>query len=472
MPPKKKGKGKKSGGGKKRRKSSGIRMKGKPLTAEQASTLMTYLLVESRKQSIALYKEWCHEEKETMRRLRSKLKHIQQDQYETIKSTVDATETLDSRIITTESEQEQLPEMSIDRKLARQRDEIEELQTTLDRLEEEMSKIKLNNEDMTRFQNEGGALQLETVLSQLKEDALSARDRHEAEVESLKKKHENSLISTDKRAERIIEDLETVASKHVMGDIPDPIVTMVRKNRQLKANLITIRQEEIELKRKLQGLEQENMTLVERSIQVDWNMLYGDDGSLEFGVPSSSECDSDHSPEELSDDNDDQPDAQSLPSNPARCKPTAENDVDEPSVHDPCTHSRGSAKRVRFNQVPDPTPEEPQPDQREPARPTHPSGRVLAPLSSFTSSTFALPTVQSRTTLLPLPSNLDLAMKEVISLEMARRKKQTEQTGVNGMAVRLGKLDLELGGPPRYYSKLVNTYPYPPMPAISPVKNK
>ncbi|KAJ3181692.1 hypothetical protein HDU87_000710 [Geranomyces variabilis] len=283
MASKKKGKakGKKKAKGRSGSPSRSKKGGGKKMEAGQASAVLTFIMVESRKQSVLLYRTQFMELKAELKALRDKLRRVQQERYGHLRNVLDTTDAMAGKL---ESMQQSpglglVMDMASDQKLVYQQQTIEALHDILHTTTQILS--GLTGTHATLLSSSAMASLAET-LSALQTAQVEQRARHEAEVTLLRRRHQAAIDGSVKRGEKIVMGVEGGASQHELDTMPWDSVATLQRNARLKARTKVAAVEVQRLKTLICELEELNLAKVcQDGGEVAWDLGLGLASGLE-----------------------------------------------------------------------------------------------------------------------------------------------------------------------------------------------
>ncbi|KAJ3144332.1 hypothetical protein HDU86_001943, partial [Geranomyces michiganensis] len=217
MAPKKKGKGKgKKKGSKRGRSGSPARSKkgggGKKMDAGQASAVLTFIMVESRKQSVLLYRTQFMELKAELKALREKLRRVQQERYGHLRNVLDTTDAMTGKL----ESMRQSPglglvmDLASDQKLVYQHQTIEALHDILHTTTQILSGLTTTH---ATLQSSSAMVSLAETFSMLQTAQVEQHARHEAEDALVQQRHQAAIDGSVRRGEKIVMGVESAASQ-------------------------------------------------------------------------------------------------------------------------------------------------------------------------------------------------------------------------------------------------------------------
>ncbi|KAI8909951.1 hypothetical protein DFJ77DRAFT_471441 [Powellomyces hirtus] len=273
MAGKKKGKAKEKG--KKRRSSPSRGKKGKKMDASQASAVLTFIMVESRKQSVLLYRTEFLEQKAELKRLRERLRRVQHDRYGYLRNVIDTTDAMTGKL---ETLQTQSPgfglvmDLASDEKLVQQQELIEELHDMHHALAHNLATLTATH---ATLQSSSAMASLSEQAATLRAEMVEQAARHEAEIALLQKRHQAAIDGSVKRGEKIVMGVEGSASQHEMDTMPDSSLAVLQRNIRLKSKTKAALAETQRLEQSNHELHAMNLALVCEAGDVDWDLGLG-----------------------------------------------------------------------------------------------------------------------------------------------------------------------------------------------------
>ncbi|KAI8618430.1 hypothetical protein BC830DRAFT_1166200 [Chytriomyces sp. MP71] len=167
--------------------------------------------------------------------------------------------------------------------LAMQRMQINELYSYVDKMEDELDVCTLKIQDLQDFELTGGSSILEAEAAALKKTAKGRIDERLQQMEKIQARHDASIQATEKRTQALIAHLEQRANQQgltALAGAGSDKARVLSRNRTLHAKVRLLQTEWRALVERVDALEQENMQLVNRSYDLDWNLMYGSEESL------------------------------------------------------------------------------------------------------------------------------------------------------------------------------------------------
>ncbi|KAI8593846.1 hypothetical protein BDZ88DRAFT_102234 [Geranomyces variabilis] len=280
-----KAKGKKKGKGRSGSPSRSKKMGGKKMEAGQASAVLTFIMVESRKQSVLLYRTQFMELKAELKALRDKFRRVQQERYGHLRNVLDTTDAMAGKL---ESMQQSpglglVMDMASDQKLVHQQQTIEALHDILHTTTQILSGLTTTH---ATLQSSSAMASLAETLSALQTAQVEQRARHEAEVALLRRRHQAAIDSSVKRGEKIVMGVEGGASQYELDTMPWDSVATLQRNARLKARTKAAAVEVQRLKTLICELEELNLSKAcQDGGEVDWDLGLG----LAFGLEDEDE---------------------------------------------------------------------------------------------------------------------------------------------------------------------------------------
>ncbi|KAJ3145860.1 hypothetical protein HDU86_000627 [Geranomyces michiganensis] len=279
MAPKKKGKGKgKKKGSKRGRSGSPARSKkggGGKMDAGQASAVLTFIMVESRKQSVLLYRTQFMELKAELKALREKLRRVQQERYGHLRNVLDTTDAMTGKL----ESMRQSPglglvmDLASDQKLVHQHQTIEALHDILHTTTQILSGLTTTH---ATLQSSSAMVSLAETLSALQTAQVEQHARHEAEVALLQRRHQAAIDGSVRRGEKIVMGVEGAASQHELDTMPMESIATLQRNVRLQSKTKAAAIEVQRLKTLLCELEELNLAMACRDGgEVDWDLGLG-----------------------------------------------------------------------------------------------------------------------------------------------------------------------------------------------------
>ncbi|KAJ3195407.1 hypothetical protein HK101_000313 [Irineochytrium annulatum] len=185
------------------------------LPPEHASNVLVLLMVEAKKQSVILYRNWYLQQKDLLRRQRETLHRLEKEKYGCMRQLLDSADNLSGQITLMDAGLSRYTdEMAVkkvedvdDEEALKQNEELE------NQLERELDHCCVKVDDVHDFQYAGGAAALEAELRDVKEASERIAEKRAAEIKRVQAKHDTSMLATGKRADLIISEIETVANK-------------------------------------------------------------------------------------------------------------------------------------------------------------------------------------------------------------------------------------------------------------------
>ncbi|KAI9332847.1 hypothetical protein BDR26DRAFT_869053, partial [Obelidium mucronatum] len=156
-----------------------------------------------------------------------------------------------------------------------QRRQMAGIQNHIDQLEDDLEKTILRIQDLQEFTASGGTQQMETLAISLKQQLRTKMVDNLKELEKIQRRHDASMIATVKRKDRILAQLEAKANQQELENMSVERMMIFQRNKSLKEKVAVLVREEARLKVHVQELEELNMRLVSKSLDLDWNLMYG-----------------------------------------------------------------------------------------------------------------------------------------------------------------------------------------------------
>ncbi|KAJ3411858.1 hypothetical protein HDV05_001647 [Chytridiales sp. JEL 0842] len=253
-----------------------------PMPPEQVESLMTFLSVEARKQSVVFYRNW----KDILRKQRARLHHLEQMEFDTISDIQTSETTLEKKIASLALET-QLPEIKDeetldDNLIATQRLHIAELQRIIDEVEDKIENVSLQIQDLTEFELNGGLQAQESRLEELQTLLQQRAHQHQIHLATLQRRHEIFVETGKKKTQQILDDLSAKANERGIREMSLERMGVVVKNRKLKSQLEVLGKERNRLRKLVESMEGDRMQLACHSTySVDWNLNYDDDAPVQ-----------------------------------------------------------------------------------------------------------------------------------------------------------------------------------------------
>ncbi|KAI9094888.1 hypothetical protein DFS34DRAFT_687122 [Phlyctochytrium arcticum] len=303
MPPKKK----KKGSGKKKGKRSKGGRKGKKLSSEQASTVLTFIMVEARKQSILFYRTLYIEQKDDTKRLKARLRRVEAERYGNMRDLLDTTESMVGKLKKMTGQKAAYDrtrpfDPDLDKRLLQQRVDIEVL---FDNMTAQSNRLTELTTTYTRLLTTTTA-DLEAEKAELATDREKQLARHEFEIADLHRKHEQNSTGSRRRADKIVIGVESIASQHELDQMSLSEIRIFQRNRKLVKLVTAAREETRKLQAIVQKLEEKNVALSkELSVAVDWDLGIGLLADLDLDSASDSDSSDDSCSDSTEDDAED-----------------------------------------------------------------------------------------------------------------------------------------------------------------------
>ncbi|KAJ3022095.1 hypothetical protein HKX48_007028 [Thoreauomyces humboldtii] len=275
------GKGKKkkaAGGGASKKRKGGKKggkkgRGGKRMGAEQASTVLTFIMVEARKQSVLLYRTQYMEQKEELRQLRAKLRRVQQERYGHLRNVLDTTDAMTGKLETMQTSGfGAVGDLASDAKLVSQQEIIEDLHSILSIHSTSLAHLATTH---ATLQSSHAMSSLDAALQGLKTAQVDQAARHEAEVALLRKRHQAAVDGSRKRGEKIVMGVEGLASQNELDTLPASSLSILHRNSTLKAKTLLAETEHARLVAQVRCLNATTLEAITDASDVDWDLGLG-----------------------------------------------------------------------------------------------------------------------------------------------------------------------------------------------------
>jgi len=208
--------------------------------------------------------------------LKQDLSILEPKQYSAMRQLIDNAEEMAQKIENANKRQlefENSLSIDTDHRIIHQRLQIAELFTSLHSAQETLDKITASQAKFGNFvESENSVGVFEAELRNLRQEFQAVRDRRAEMISKLYEKHDHSLSVTQRRADMIISDAETVAAKHHISELSDEAMDMMERNRMLKERVAQVYKEYGNLAGIVERLERDNGELVKRNVGVEWNL--------------------------------------------------------------------------------------------------------------------------------------------------------------------------------------------------------
>lgn len=237
--------------------------------------------------------------------LKKELRSLEEKLYARTQNILDTTGTIVEKIRTmsaTQSPYENLLEILRDPELVNSERDIQGLQQTVRRLEEEYDRARKQVEKHTVEGKDFKPLESETAS--LIQTLIERQTSHAEKLAHLQHKHDAAKALYSSRANHIIADLKRIASDREIEQMSSLSMDVVKYNRLLRREVENVRREGAIVMSLVQALDTENIRLVASSAGADWNLggvMVGHDdededeceGKADGNLSSDSESDSD-----------------------------------------------------------------------------------------------------------------------------------------------------------------------------------
>ncbi|OAJ43000.1 hypothetical protein BDEG_26385 [Batrachochytrium dendrobatidis JEL423] len=233
---------------------------------------------ESHKFAVQHYLTEYTKAKEKYRINRESFHKAEKENHIKTESLVNDVDNLDAKYKKMEDQQDEFRRglnIDLDPVIIFQMDTIEKLKTVIDNVKKDIELTRLRIIELTDFQLQSTEEILNEEITTIKLQAQAATQQHNNEIQELYIRHESSIVNTAKRAERIINAVEGVASQHQLDRLPESVMAEERLNRRLKQHLVKTKQQQVQFSEMIKQLEEKNMALVQNITMVDWNFSGG-----------------------------------------------------------------------------------------------------------------------------------------------------------------------------------------------------
>ncbi|KAK5666440.1 hypothetical protein QVD99_007196 [Batrachochytrium dendrobatidis] len=249
-----------------------------PCSKVETSSLLTLVMCESHKFAVQHYLTEYTKAKEKYRINRESFHKAEKENHIKTESLVNDVDNLDAKYKKMEDQQDEFRRglnIDLDPVIIFQMDTIEKLKTVIDNVKKDIELTRLRIIELTDFQLQSTEEILNEEITAIKLQAQAATQQHNNEIQELYIRHESSIVNTAKRAERIINAVEGVASQHQLDRLPESVMAEERLNRRLKQHLVKTKQQQVQFSEMIKQLEEKNMALVQNITMVDWNFSGG-----------------------------------------------------------------------------------------------------------------------------------------------------------------------------------------------------
>ncbi|KAJ3015273.1 UNVERIFIED_CONTAM: hypothetical protein HDU68_012814 [Siphonaria sp. JEL0065] len=233
--------------------------------------------------------------RDLLKKQRAKLDNIGKNEYFSVKKMGQNDKDLESTILQL---QQQAQEYDIGKSLADevdddnstlgvQRRQMAEIHNHIEKLEDELERTVLHVQDLQDFDLSGGSQHLEAIAATLKQQLRQKWTSNLLELEKIQRRHDASLIATVKRKDRILAQLEARANQQELENMSLERMKIFQKNSSLKEKVAVLQKEQVRLTGHVQELEEYNMKLVNKTFDLDWNLMYGKEDEVIGDAPPS-----------------------------------------------------------------------------------------------------------------------------------------------------------------------------------------
>ncbi|KAJ3183960.1 hypothetical protein HDU85_001811 [Gaertneriomyces sp. JEL0708] len=275
MPPKRSKAAKKAkSGGKSRGKRKAKSAKGPKMSKEEGSAFLAFVMVETRKQSVLIYRTKYLELRDELKRNRSQLQAVERDRYGAMRSLVDTITSMQDKLLTMHIEKADFAktlDLNVDKKILRQRETIQELQETL--LQRSDHLTQLINEQTALLLLDPAAL--EDEIEHLKIHHADLLTRHEKELEMIQEKHDRLISVITEHAEKVLVGVEGKACLAELDSMDTKSVSTLQTNERLRHRLEAVEEEHRRVATVVETMEQQLVKLRREHGGVDWNLMLG-----------------------------------------------------------------------------------------------------------------------------------------------------------------------------------------------------
>ncbi|KAI9014979.1 hypothetical protein BC832DRAFT_184066 [Gaertneriomyces semiglobifer] len=297
MPPKRSKAAKKAkSGGKSRGKRKAKSAKGPKMSKEEGSAFLAFVMVETRKQSILLYRTKYLELRDELKRNRSQLQAVERDRYGAMRSLVDTITSMQDKLLTMHIEKADFAktlDLNVDKKILRQRETIQGMALTGDwvnshaalphalAIVELQETLMQRSDHLTQLINEQTALllldpaALEDEIERLKLHHTDLLSRHEKELEMIQEKHDRLISVITEHAEKVLVGVEGKACLAELDSMDTKSVSTLQTNERLRHRLEAVEEEHRRVATVVEAMEQQLVKLRREHGSVDWNLMLG-----------------------------------------------------------------------------------------------------------------------------------------------------------------------------------------------------
>ncbi|KAI8909207.1 hypothetical protein EDD86DRAFT_190923 [Gorgonomyces haynaldii] len=210
----------------------------------------------------------------------SKYEQVMQDNYILAKAAQEELDGTDEQLlmkIDQDGHMRKKMDLSKDIVILTQQAVMDDLKSKISELESQFKQLELKEEELRGYAKRYTSEIMAQELQDLKTEFQRTLEDQEIQWKKVHSRHELSIDTTKKRADRIINDAETVAADHELARIPESTIDSEHLNRRLKKELKQAYDHNEKLKKIVQEMEDKNMDLICESVQVDWNLMYQED---------------------------------------------------------------------------------------------------------------------------------------------------------------------------------------------------
>lgn len=237
---------------------------------------LSHSSVEAKKRSLKLLKNRSHELKQATKALQKEFAVLEPKQYQAMTALIEKAEEINARIEASHQKQvafENSLSIDLDSKIMAQRAHIAELYASLQSAQENYEKICISQLKFENYiEEENTPAVFEAEVKALRSEYERVRDKRADMIAKLYEKHDHSLRVTEKRAEMIIAEAETVAAQSHINTLSESAINVMELNKVLKERVSQVFKEYAHTSSIVERLEDDNRELFKRNVGVDWNL--------------------------------------------------------------------------------------------------------------------------------------------------------------------------------------------------------